>query len=188
MRYDQGLFEDVCQSNPAEAQAIIADPDVVNVTIEAAQKSTVVLRDRENLLPLPTDQKVMLIEQVFPTQQFSNNMYSHPGLLWESMSKHSDNVACVEINNVPTPHDLERIERRIDESDLIVMTNYYYHKAASSISEQVREIIKRGKRVVVVANSPFEFAAPEDFDSVILCYQPGGPEHMDAVADLLFGK
>ncbi|MDF7807979.1 glycoside hydrolase family 3 N-terminal domain-containing protein [Pontiellaceae bacterium B12219] len=188
MRYDQSLFEDSCQANPAEAQAIIDDPDVVSVTIEAAQKSTVVLRDRENLLPLPTDQKIMLIEQIFPTQQFSNNMYSHPGLLWESMSKHSDNVACIEINNAPTEHDMERIERRIDESDLIVMTNYYYHKAASSISEQVRELIKRGKRVVVVANSPFEFASPEDFGSVILCYQPGGPEHMDAVADLLFGK
>ena len=188
MRYDQGLFEESCQADPAAAQAIIDDPDVVRATIDSAQGSTVVLRDNEGLLPLPTDKKIMLIEQIFPTQQFSNNMYSHPGLLWESMSKHSDNVACVEINNVPTAHDLERIERRIDESDLIVMTNYYYHKTASSISEQIRELMKRGKRIVIVANSPYVFAAPEDFGSVVLCFQPGGPEHMDAVADRLFGK
>jgi beta-N-acetylhexosaminidase len=188
MRYDQGLFNEPCQADPAEAQAIMDDPDVVGTALEAAKKSTAVLRDRENLLPLSSRANIMLIEQIFPTQQFANNMYSHPGLLWESMSRHSDQVACVEINYVPTADDLERIERRIDESDLIVMTNYYYHKAASSISEQVRKLMKRGKRVVVVANSPYEFAAPEDFGTVILCFQPGGPEHMDAVANLLFNK
>lgn len=188
MRYDQGLFEEPSEANPAEAQAMIDDPDVMAVAVEAAQKSTVILRDRENLLPLPAEDDILLIEQIFPTQQFANNMYSHPGLLWESMSKHSDRVGCVEINYTPTPEDLGRIEQRIHEADLVVMTNYYYHKAAASISELIRKMKQRGKRIVVVANSPYEFAAPDDFGTVVLCYQPGGPEHMNAVADLLFKK
>jgi beta-N-acetylhexosaminidase len=187
MRHAQGLFGDSTEADAVQAQQIIHDPEVVSVTLEAAAKSSKILRDRDNLLPLPKDQKVLLIEQVFPTQQFANNFYSHPGLLWESMCKHSEQVGSVEIGYVPSEHDLARIERRIEEADLIVMTNYYYHKAASSITEHVRALLKRGKKIVVVANSPYSFASPEDFGTVLLCYQPGGPEHLDAVANLMFG-
>jgi beta-N-acetylhexosaminidase len=187
MRHAQGLFEDSVAVDPGKAQEITNDREVVTVTLEAAAKSTKVLRDRAKLLPLPKDRDVLLIEQVFPTQEFANNFYSHPGLLWESMCKHSDRVRSVEIGYVPSAHDLARVERRIDEADTIVMTNYYYHKAASSITGHVRAMMQRGKSVVVVANSPYPLAAPDDFGTVVLCYQPGGPEHMDAVARRLFG-
>lgn len=187
MRYDQGLFEDELDADPVAAQALIDDEAVLAATHEAASKSTILLRDEDNLLPLSKTEKILLIEQVFPTQKFANNMYSHPGLLWESMSKHSNNLASVEIDYVPSEKDMQRVEARLDESDLIVMTNYYYHKAASSITGYVRELKKRGKRIVIVANSPFPFAAPDDFGTVVLCFQPGGPEHMDAVANVLFG-
>ena len=188
MRYRQGLFDEGSAADPAAAQAILDDREVVSVTLEAAAKSSRVLRDRDQLLPLPTDEPILLVEQVFPTQQFSNNVYSHPGLLWESMCRFSKHVGSVEIGYVPTEADLARVDRRLDEAEVIVITNYYYHKAASSISEQVRDLMRKGKKVVVVANSPYPFAAPEDFGTVLLCYQPGGPEHMDAVARLLFGK
>jgi beta-N-acetylhexosaminidase len=187
MRHAQGLFGDSVAVDPGKAQEITNDREVVTVTLEAAAKSTKVLRDRARLLPLPKDRDILLIEQVFPTQEFANNFYSHPGLLWESMCKHSDRVRSVEIGYVPSAHDLARVERRIDEADTIVMTNYYYHKAASSITGHVRALIQRGKSVVVVANSPYPLAAPDDFGTVVLCYQPGGPEHMDAVARRLFG-
>jgi beta-N-acetylhexosaminidase len=187
MRHAQGLFEASVAVDPGKAQDITSDREVVTVTLEAAAKSTKVLRDRTRLLPLPKDRDVLLIEQVFPTQEFANNFYSHPGLLWESMCKHSDRVRSVEIGYVPSAHDLARVERRIAESDTIVMTNYYYHKAASSITGYVRAMMQRGKSVVVVANSPYPLAAPDDFGTVVLCYQPGGPEHMDAVARRLFG-
>ncbi|MCG8527224.1 MAG: hypothetical protein MI748_12640 [Opitutales bacterium] len=187
MRQDQGLFNGNCMADPTEAQSITNDPEVVQVTLEAAKKSTVVLRDTDNLLPLAKDQNILLIEQIFPTQQFANNMYSHPGLLWESLSRHTTSIGCVEIGYVPSESDIARIERRLDESDLLVMTNYYYHKAASSNNELVRKMKNMGKKVIVVANTPYSFAAPDDFGTVIVCYQPGGPEHMDAVASLILG-
>jgi len=188
MRYRQGLFEKGAAADPAAAQSILDDREVISVTLEAATKSSRVFRDRDQLLPLPIDEPILLVEQVFPTQQFANNVYSHPGLLWESMCRHSKHVGAVEIGYAPTEADLARVNRRLDEAELIVITNYYYHKAASSISEQVRALMRKGKKVVVVANSPYPFAAPEDFGTVLLCYQPGGPEHMDAVARLLFGE
>lgn len=186
MRYDQGLFNGDGIVDPVAAQEIIDDPQVVATVEEAAQNSTTLLRDREKLLPLGKNQKVLLIEQNFPTHEFSNNMYSHPGLLWEAMCRYSQTVGCAEIGYMPTGLDKERVKRRIGEADLLVMTNYYYHKNASSNSELVREVMRSGKKVIVVANTPFQFAAPEDFGTVIVCYQPGGPEHMNAVADILF--
>lgn len=188
MRHDQGLFNGDGIVDPAAAQKIIDDPQVVSATEEAAQKSTTLLRDREKLLPLFKDRKVLLVEQNFPTHEFSNNMYSHPGLLWEAMCRHSNNVSCVEIGYVPTDHDMVRVKRRIGEADILVMTNYYYHKNATSNSEMVREIMKSGKQIIVVANTPFPFAAPDEFGTVIVCYQPGGPEHMNAVADIIYSN
>lgn len=186
MRYDQGLFNGDGIVDPTAAQEIIDDPQIVATTEEAAQRSTTLLRDRGKLLPLLKDQKVLLVEQNFPTHEFSNNMYSHPGLLWESMCKHSQAVGCVEIGYVPTAQDEARVKRRLGEADVLVMTNYYYHKNASSNSALVREIMNTGKKIIVVANTPYPFAAPEEFGTVIVCYQPGGPEHMDAVADILY--
>lgn len=189
MRYDQGLLGAPVQAvDPGEAQAITNDPEVVQVCLESAQKSTVLLRDEDNLLPLARTQRTLLIEQVFPTQAFSNNMYSHPGLLWEALCRQSDHVGSVEIGNLPSEKDLARVERRLDEADLLIMTNYYYHKAASSNSDLVRKIKALGKQVIVVSNTPYVFGAPEDFGTVIVCYQPGGPEFMDAVARIIFGE
>lgn len=187
MRYDQGLFEPELSVDPAHAQAVTNDPAVVATCLESAQKSTVVLRDKDGLMPLDPAQKVLLVEQVFPTQAFANNMYSHPGLLWESLCRHSTNVGAVEISNVPTEDDIRRVEMRVDESDLLIVTNYYYHKAAHSNSELVRKIMGLGKKVIVVSNTPYAFGAPDDFGSVIICYQPGAPEFMDAVAALIYG-
>jgi len=187
MRYDQGLFDEEYGADSAQAQAIINDAEVVTVALEAARKCTVQLRDSDELLPLASTRKVLLIEQVFPTQQFANNVYSHPGLLWESLCRRSEKVGCVEIGYVPTEADTARVERRLAEADLVIMTNYYYHKAASSNSEMVRKILAKGKQVIVVTNTPYVFGAPDDFGTVIVCYQPGGPEYMDAVADLIYG-
>lgn len=187
MRHDQGLFDEDCVADPMQAQAIIDDPEVVKVALEAANRCTVLLRDDDDLLPVACSRKVLLIEQIFPTQQFANNFYSHPGLLWESLCGRSDQVGCVEIGYVPTEADFARVERRLAEADLVIMTNYYYHKAASSNSEMVRKILAKGKQVIVVTNTPYIFGAPDDFGTVVVCYQPGGPEYMDAVADHIYG-
>lgn len=186
MRFRQGLFETQTEVDSLAAEAIINDPDVVEVALESARKSTLLLRDRKGLLPVASGRKTLLIEQVFPTQQFANNFYSHPGLLWEALCRRSEQVGCVEIGFVPTENDLDRVERRLDEADLVIMTNYYYHKAASSNTEMVRKILAKGKQVVVVTNSPYVYGAPDDFETVIVCYQPGGPEYMDAVAELIY--
>ncbi len=190
MRWDMGLAENGGQIEPAKADQVRQDSVTVKTAVEAAEKSVLLLRDNDGILPISPDKKVLLIEQVFPTQAASNNMYSHPGLLWEEMLELSSNVGTVEIQNIPTEMDLMRIRRRleVDEFDMIVSTNYYYHKAAAAISDLVAELQQTGKPVAVVANTPYEFAAPPRFGTVVVCFNPGGREQMQAVARMLYGK
>lgn len=188
MRWDMGIVEKP-ESNPSAADEITRDSFVVNTAEEAAKKSVTLLRDNQNVLPLKKDKKILLVEQIFPSQAAQNNMYSHPGLLWEEMLQHAPNVGQIEIENIPGDLDRARIRRRLmaDDFDIIVTTNYYYHKAAAAIGDIVRELIQTGKPVIVVTNTPYEFGAEPEFPSVVVCYQPGGREHMKAVADMLFG-
>ena len=140
------------------------------------------------MLPVGSEEKILLIEQIFPTHAFAANMYSHPGLLWDEMCKISSNVISIEIPYFPGQIDMDRIRRRIDEADTVVMTNYYYHKGASSITDFVREVMAMGKKVIVVTNTPYEFGLPADFPTGIICFNPGGREHMQAVAEVIYGK
>lgn len=187
MRWNMGLAENGGKVDASKADAPFNDPFVVKTANEAARK-TVIVKDRASLLPLSPEGKTLLIEQIFPTHAFAANMYSHPGLLWDEMSRISENVSSVEIRYFPSKNDLERIRRRIGEAETIVMTNYYYHKGASSISDVVREVMAMGKKVVVVTNTPYEFGLPVDFPTAIICFNPGGREQMRAIAEVIYGN
>jgi beta-N-acetylhexosaminidase len=187
MRQKMGLAENGGKVDPAKAQEPFESPFVVKTAAEAARKS-VILKDEQAILPLDRQQKILLIEQIFPTHSFAANMYSHPSLLWEKMCNHSDNVFSIEIPYYPRAVDSDRIYKRLNEADIVVMTNYYYHKGVSSITDVVREIASMGKPLVVVTNTPYEFGLPCDFKTGIVCFNPGSPENMEAVAEVIFGE
>ncbi|MDD3334067.1 MAG: glycoside hydrolase family 3 protein [Eubacteriales bacterium] len=187
MRYDMGLAENGGLVDATKAGEAIDSAFVRSTALEAADRSTLLQRNTQGLLPLNPDAKVLLVEQIFPTHERSNNLYSHPGLLWEELCRYSRNVGSVEIPNTPTEVDYDRVRRRLDEADVIVTTNYYYHKTGSAISPFIREMMQK-KPVVVISNTPYDFSAPTDFGTVITCFNPGGRECLNAVARMLYGQ
>lgn len=188
MRWDMGLAENGGKVDADRAADVIDDPFVTDAAVEAAEKSVLLLRDDAQLLPLKSDQAVLLVEQVFSTHRMANNMACHPGMLWEAMCRLSSRVGSVEIPLVPTEPDKERIFRRIDEADVIVTTNYYYHKAAAVMTELVREMQGKGKPVIVITNNPFDMAAPSDFPTVLTVFTAGEREHLRVAAEIVYGK
>jgi len=188
MRWRMGLAEagGVVDSDAAAASA--EDPDLAALAEEAADRTVLALRDRDGLLPLDRCEKVLLVEQVFPTHRMVNSADCHPGLLWAEMCKLSDSVGSVEIANVPTADDRLRVLRRLAEAETIVATNYYYHKAASSNTDLIRELVAAGKKVIVVSNTPYAFGAPADFPTVIVVFNPGSRAHLRAAAETIYGK
>jgi beta-N-acetylhexosaminidase len=188
MRWNMGLHNKGGKVIPEQATTPINDAEVIQTARDAAEKSVMLLRDEQNLLPLKPTQKILLVEQVFSTHQMANNLSCHPGMLWEEMCRESSNAGSVEIPMLPPDHDRERILRRLDEAEIIVTTNYYYHKAAATMTDLVREIHQAGKPVVVISNNPFEMAAPPDFPTVIVVFTAGGRENLQAAVRIMFGK
>lgn len=188
LRWDMGLAENGGKVDP-EAAATVGCNDAVcrDEARTIAQRSVLLLRDRQQVLPLARDRRVLLVEQVFPTHLAANTMDCHPGLLWDEMAKLGASVGSVEIQNTPTPADIARVRRRMREADVIVTTNYYYHKAAASITDLVREMMATGKPVIAVTNTPYAFAAPTDLPTVITLFNPGAREHMAAAAGIIYG-
>ena len=42
--------------------------------------------------------------------------------------------------------------------------------------------------MVVVTNTPYDFGAPADLPTVLVCFNPGGRECLRATADAVFGR
>ena len=175
-------------STRLSAPASVQDPSAAALADQAARKTILLLRDDAGLLPLAADQKVLLVEQVFPTHRTVNDLDCHPGLLWEEMCRLSGNVCSVEIGEAPSEDDARRVMRRLGEAETVVATNYYYHKAATTGSDSIRRIVQAGKKVIVVTNTPYEFGAPRDLPTVIVVFHPGAREHLRAAAQVLYGK
>ncbi len=190
MRHAMGLAEDHGLVDPARAGEPIAAPATLEAAVEIAERSTLVLRDRAGLLPLRRDARILLVEQVFPTHLHANNVYSHPGLLWEVLADIFPNLASVEIPYRPAAEDLERVRRRLaaEDPELVVSTCWYYHKDGPGGRDALDLLRAGGKPLVVVANSVYDFAVPPELDTVVTSFHPGAPEHLRAVAAILAGE
>ena len=190
MRHAMGLAANGGLVDPALAGAPIDDPATVSAAHDIAQASALLLRDRSGLLPISAEARVLLIEQVFPTHLHAHNHYSHPGLLWEALVANGAEVGCVEVPYRPGPEDLERVRRRLaaEPFDVVVTTNYYYHKDGPD-GGALRDLLKAtGLPLVVVSNTPYRFALDDDLDTVVTIFHPGAPEHMQAAADIILGR
>ncbi len=189
MRWNMGLSENGGKVAPQRAAAPFDDPEVRNTAIDAARRSILLQRDREGYLPLKKERKVLLVEQAHHFHRFINNSYSHPGMLWQEMRRHSDNVAVVMVEEKVTDHDREAVRRRLDWPDVIVATSYYNYRTGASMLPLLKELKATGKPVVLVTNTPYAaFGAPEEFPASLVCFCPSGRENLQVAAETLFGK
>ena len=76
-KYEYGLFHR--GSNWPEApEAAIRDPEIIHLSRLVAKKSVLVLKNKENTLPLPANGKLLVIEQ---RRTDVNTLQWHPGIL-----------------------------------------------------------------------------------------------------------
>ena len=186
VKYDYGMFDNKGIMEEEKAGDGILDKKVKALAVEAANKVVRVLRDDAKLLPLSKDKSVLLIEQVNPLHKMTNSQECHPCILWENLLKHSDKVAMVETNLEFSDDDKERVKRRMNECDVIIITNYYYRQKGGSGNSFVKQLHELcGKPVIVVTNSPYPFSVSPDFKTVVVTYG-ASPEIMSRIAELIF--
>ncbi|QUI24198.1 hypothetical protein HZI73_18715 [Vallitalea pronyensis] len=191
MRYDMGLADNGGKVNASEAGLPFYDEEIMAVAREAAEKSVTVLRDKGGLLPVSKDKKVLLIEQTHHFHSFINNMYVHPGVLWEEMLKHSDHVSVVVVKEKVSKACIERIKGRLkhEKYDLIVTTSYYNYRTHANMMEVMDLLCHQEAPVIVVSNTPYEkFGVPKHVNTAIVSFCPSGRENIKAIADVIYGS
>jgi len=188
MKYDQGLFETAGKMSAEKTRAIVRSKKVIDFSWEVARKALLVMRDNKKLLPLKKSQKILVVEQTIPYEFLGKDMYSHPHVFCEQMTKHSTNLILDDTEFAPTKEDVAEVLELAKQADLVVITNYYARIVkGGNNSEIVRKLKRAGHTVVVVTNYPYVEGTTKEAD-VVVCNFSGSPDSIRISADLLFGK
>lgn len=191
MRWDMGLVENGGKIDPSKAADLFNNEFIKTTAREAAEKSTLLLRDKKRQIPIAKDKKILLIEQIHHFHSLINNTYSHPGMLWLEMCKHSENVSVVLVNERITENDKKAVFNRLthEQYDIIVSTSYYNYRTNGCMIDFINEITKKFDKPVIISNTPFtKFGVPQDIDTALVSFCPSGKENIEAAVKVLFGK
>jgi len=187
-KYDQGLFEKAGKMDPKETTAIVRSKENRDFSWDVAHKALLVVRDDKKLLPLSPDKRILVIEQTIPYEFLGKDLYSHPHMFCEQMTKHSTNLILDDAAFHASEEDVEEALLLAKDADLVVMTNYYARiEKRGNNTHLVKALKKAGHDVVVVTNFPYRKGTTTMADAVI-CNFSGTPDSIRISADLLFGK
>jgi beta-N-acetylhexosaminidase len=187
MKYDQGLFENAGKMDPEKTKAVVRSKEVIDFSWEVAHKALLIVRDDKKLLPLNPDKKILVIEQCIPYAFLGKDLYSHPHMFCEAMTKHSTNLILADTSFHAEGDEVEQALTLAKQADLVVMTNYYARiEKRGNNQHLVKELKTAGHNVVVVTNSPYIEGTTTGADAVV-CNFSGSPDSIRIAADLLFG-
>ena len=189
MRYDMGLHINGGKVDASRAGELFNDDFIVQTANKAALESTKIVKNKDNVIPVDKNKRVLLIEQIHHFHSFINDTYVHAGVLWEEMRKYSDNVSVVAINESYTDNDKQAVLSRLAQNDydIVVTTSYYNYRTHAIMTELLREITAYGKPVIVVANNPYEkYGMPDFINNGIVNYCPSGRENIAAIARAIY--
>ena len=186
-KYDQGLFDKAGKMDPKKTTAIVRSKENIDFSREVAHKALLVVRDDKNLLPLSKDKTMLVIEQCIPYEFLGKDLYSHPHMFCEQMTRHSSNLILDDTSFHAEADEVEEALRLAKNVDVVVMTNYYARIEKKGNNTHVVKALKAaGKDVVVVTNFPYRKGTTTAADAVI-CNFSGTPDSIRISADLLFG-
>jgi len=187
MKYDQGLFEKAGKMDPAKTTAVARSREVIDLSWETARKALLVVRDEQKLLPLTKEKRVLVVEQCIPYPFLGKDLYSHPHMFCEQMSKHSTNLILDDAGFHASDEDVAEAVALAKQADVAVVTNYYARIEKRGNNQHLVKALKAaGHKVIVVTNYPYIEGTTREADAVV-CNFSGSPDSIRISADLLFG-
>lgn len=188
MRYDMGLHHNNGMVDVELASRAFDDPEAVSVAREAANRSITILRNQNALLPLDRSKRILLVEQAHALHHFQNSDYCHPGILWRKLCGLASNIAGVIVSESPSENDRQAVRARINETDVLIVTNYYNYRGGTPMEPFLDELRNAGKPMVLVTNNPFpKFGAPAWASTVVWNSAISSEEGNQATAEVLMG-
>jgi len=186
MKYKLGLFE-CCLVDPDDASAPIKDHEIIELAETVARKCAMVLRDKDNLMPLEASKKVLVIEQKLPERLLTQDVNLHRLNFSEAMWNHSLEVECTDVEFTATEDDERFVMPLVEAADIVVLANHYWRGGGEQNLAFTRKVLAACDKVIIVTNTPYELSVPAEARNVI-CVWSTTPESMRVAADILFGK
>lgn len=186
MKYKRGLFQNHAQVDAAKADRPIRSKPVIELADKAARKAAILVKDRDNLLPLRPDQKLLVIEQRVEDVFLGMDSSLHRLMFTEAVLSHTGNVVAIDAGFKADEQDEALILPWVDKVDVVVMTNNGLRGDGNN-SHLLRKILAKGAKVVVVSNSPYEMSIPPEVGTAI-CTFSSTPVSVKLAAGIIFGK
>ncbi len=186
MKYDQGLFADGGVVDPERAAAVVGCAGHRDTEAEAARRACVVIRDANGILPLSPEQKVLVVEQMVPLEFTPNDTDCNSHVLNEAVLAHSRNVICAATEFCATEQETALLLEVAREADVVVITNHYWRIRPKNNTALVEAMLKAGRTVVVVTNTPYNVGAVAGA-ACVLCTLGGSPQSLRHAAAVLYG-
>ena len=187
MKYNLGMFETMGQVEADKAGDPIRKREIIELSQTVAERCCTLLRDEAGLLPLTSEQTVMVIEQQVLDGYSGFDVACNNKGFNQAMVEQSRNIHCVDTKFKATNEDVDFLMDYVDEVDVVVATNYYWRLCPANNTDLIRKLIARGKKVIVVTNCPYELGAVPEASTVI-CNYSVTPQSLKAAARMIYGK
>ena len=179
-KFDLDLFDGDPLPDPAKAAEPCFDPKTIEVCRRTFEKCSLVTRDRDGLLPLDPEAKVMVIEQyVALYHDKCNDKYYHPAMFGEFMRAYGNeaNIISIETRTPAVEADVELVRSQLDRVDTVVFNNTFWRGSGSNRA-LIREVVKAGKKVIVTTNDLYDSYFLPTVGTVVCTFGavPGGTE------------
>ncbi|MBL8028903.1 MAG: glycoside hydrolase family 3 protein [Fibrobacteres bacterium] len=188
-KFRLGLFNADALPVPEKAMKPIND-DKIRVTCEEVfRKGAVITRDRDKLLPLAKDKKVLVVEQYISLyHEKGNDVHYHSGMFSEFMREfgNTENIISLETMTPPTAEDERRLFDRIGKVDIVVFSDIFWRGSGSN-RDLIRKTIAAGKKVIVATNDLYDSHFIPTAGTVI-CTFGAVPIGQKTAAQIICGK
>lgn len=171
--------------DPTAADEALRDPQHREIAVEAARRSTVVLRT-DGTIPLTGDGRVLVIEQPHGMHLRHSNAHAHCGALYEALLARGVDAIFTDYDANAIGRAWDVIAERASHADIIVHTGWY-NRGSKPCRSDLERIESLGKPTVLVCNCPYPMLVPDSARSVIVTFNPT-TESVNAAADIITGR
>ncbi len=183
MKYEYGLFHWASSWNESP-EDVAADEQVQHIAATSSRRSIIIARDRKSVLPLKSDQKVLMVQQISSSP---NTIHNHSAMMYMHSLNFCPGAGYLEIGSVADDADRKRLADKIGDFEFVVLTNLFTRGTRPN-TEFVVECIKKypDKKFILITNTPYPLTIPDEADTVIIAFGPT-PRHRELLAEVLFG-
>ncbi len=186
LKYDYGMFDNPTV-DAAEADAPIRDPAVGQLCRDVAAKASIRVRDEAGLLPLSPETPVLVTQQRCDLyQNKANDVWYHPNMLQEFVRLHARQVSDYETQLEITEEDARAVMALSAKAEVTIVLCAFWRSLPTN-AELVTDLVKAGRKVMVVANTPYPMSCPSAARTLLLTFSTM-PASLEHAAEVIYGK